>query len=58
MGFHAPAESLRILGESVDFARQGVTEIAKLRLPTAATPASPGATTAAPAATKSDPAAK
>ena len=37
MGFHAPAESLRILGESVDFARQGVTEIAKLRLPTAAT---------------------
>lgn len=56
MGFHAPAESLRILGESVDFARQGVTEIAKLHLPTAATPASPSATT--PTATKNDPAAK
>jgi nitrite reductase (cytochrome c-552) len=26
MGFHAPAESLRLLGESIDFARQGVVE--------------------------------
>jgi nitrite reductase (cytochrome c-552) len=26
MGFHAPAESLRILGEAIDFARQGVVE--------------------------------
>jgi len=29
MGFHAPAESLRILGESIDFARQGVVEAVK-----------------------------
>ena len=29
-GFHAPAESLRILGEAIDYARQGTTEIAKL----------------------------
>lgn len=33
MGFHAPAESLRILGESIDYARQGVTDIARLKLP-------------------------
>ena len=30
MGFHAPGESLRILGESIDFARQGITAVAKL----------------------------
>lgn len=30
MGFHAPAESLRILGESIDFARQGVLEAVKV----------------------------
>ncbi len=35
-GFHAPAESLRILGESIDYARQGITEVAKLGLKTAA----------------------
>lgn len=33
MGFHAPAEALRILGESIDYARQGEVEVAKLRLP-------------------------
>ena len=32
MGFHAPAETLRILGESIDYARQGVAEVARLRL--------------------------
>lgn len=26
MGFHAPEESLRILGEAIDFARQGIVE--------------------------------
>ena len=31
MGFHAPGESLRILGESIDYARQGLTEIANVR---------------------------
>jgi len=31
LGFHAPAECLRILGESIDYARQGTTEVAKLR---------------------------
>ena len=30
MGFHAPAETLKILGESIDYARQGTTEVAKL----------------------------
>ncbi len=29
MGFHAPAESLRILGEAIDYARQGVAEAIK-----------------------------
>lgn len=41
MGFHAPGESLRILGEAIDFARQGQVEVAKLRLP----PATPTAGT-------------
>ncbi len=41
MGFHAPSESLRILGEAIDYARQGVTEIAKLRINPAAAPATP-----------------
>lgn len=30
MGFHAPQESSRILGESIDYARQGETEAIKL----------------------------
>ncbi|MGE3106847.1 MAG: ammonia-forming cytochrome c nitrite reductase subunit c552 [Phycisphaerales bacterium] len=29
MGFHAPGETLRILGEAIDFARQGVVEAVK-----------------------------
>ena len=33
MGFHAPAETLRILGESIDYARQGELEVAKLKIP-------------------------
>ncbi|MBL9140380.1 MAG: ammonia-forming cytochrome c nitrite reductase subunit c552 [Phycisphaerae bacterium] len=33
MGFHAPAETLRILGESIDYARQGIADVARLRLP-------------------------
>jgi nitrite reductase (cytochrome c-552) len=37
MGFHAPAESLRIVGEAVDFARQGITAVAKLKLEPATT---------------------
>jgi len=42
MGFHAPAESLRILGESIDYARQGITDIAKLSpAPTGLPAASP-----------------
>jgi len=41
MGFHAPQEAARILGEAIDFARQG--EIAVMRLPAgnAAAPATP-----------------
>lgn len=30
MGFHAPQESARILGEAIDYARQGEIEVAKL----------------------------
>jgi nitrite reductase (cytochrome c-552) len=33
MGFHAPQEAARILGEAIDFGRQGETLIAKLGLP-------------------------
>ena len=32
MGFHAPAETLRILGEAIDFARQGEVQVAKLKI--------------------------
>ncbi len=31
MGFHAPQEAARILGEAIDYARQGQLEIAKLQ---------------------------
>ncbi len=42
MGFHAPAETLRILGESIDYARQGVNEVTKLHMgPPIAAPANP-----------------
>ena len=30
MGFHAPQESARILGEAIDYARQGQLELTKL----------------------------
>jgi formate-dependent nitrite reductase cytochrome c552 subunit len=33
MGFHAPQESARILGEAIDFARQGVAEANKKLAP-------------------------
>lgn len=43
MGFHAPGEALRILGESIDYARQGITQVAKLQVKVAsgAIPATP-----------------
>lgn len=41
MGFHAPGETLRLLGESIDFARQGITSVAKLRLPESVKPPQP-----------------
>jgi nitrite reductase (cytochrome c-552) len=31
LGFHAPAESLRIIGEAIDYARQGVAQVARRR---------------------------
>jgi nitrite reductase (cytochrome c-552) len=31
MGFHAPQETARILGEAIDFGRQGQLELLKLR---------------------------
>jgi len=33
MGFHAPAECLRLVGEAIDYARRGTTEVAKLNVP-------------------------
>lgn len=33
MGFHAPGEALRLLGESIDMARQGVTEAERIGRP-------------------------
>jgi hypothetical protein len=44
MGFHAPAEAVRILAESIDYARQGQL-LARL-LPGG--PAAPGAAPASP----------
>jgi len=32
MGFHAPAESLRIIGESIDYARQGEAAVLRAKL--------------------------
>lgn len=34
LGFHAPAESLRILGEAIDYARQGDSAVARLHVAT------------------------
>jgi nitrite reductase (cytochrome c-552) len=39
MGFHAPQEAVRILGEAIDYARQGQVEIAKLGLKISPAPA-------------------
>ena len=38
MGFHAPQETARILGESIDYGRQAQLSLEKLRLGTAAAP--------------------
>jgi nitrite reductase (cytochrome c-552) len=54
MGFHAPAETMRILGESIDYARQGITSVAKLRPAGASAPAAkpPAASPTTPPAGK------
>ena len=39
MGFHAPQEAARILGESIDYGRQAQLSVEKLRLEAAAKPA-------------------
>ncbi len=31
MGFHAPQETARILGEAIDYARQGMISLAELK---------------------------
>lgn len=41
MGFHAPQESARILGEAIDYARQGEIAVAKLGKPQAAATKAP-----------------
>jgi len=38
MGFHAPQEAARILGEAIDYARQGQLELTKVTAAVAATP--------------------
>jgi len=46
MGFHAPQESARILGEACDLARRGQVELLRLQqAPSPAPPAAPPATT-------------
>ena len=40
MGFHAPQETARLLGESIDYGRQAQISVEKLRLEAAAKPAS------------------
>ena len=32
MGFHAPQEAARILGEAIDYAREGQIEVLKLKI--------------------------
>lgn len=49
MGFHAPQECARILGEAIDYARQGQVEVAKIK--PAGTPPAAGAKPAEPAPT-------
>jgi nitrite reductase (cytochrome c-552) len=60
-GFHAPQEASRILGEAIDFARQGqialrdpsykpTVQVVAIAVPPAAAPAAPAAAPAAPAA--------
>jgi formate-dependent nitrite reductase cytochrome c552 subunit len=47
MGFHAPQEAARILGEAADEARQGQVALLKAR---AGVPQAPGAATSVPGA--------
>ena len=50
MGFHAPGEALRIIGESIDDARQGITAVARLGLSAPAAPPAPSTTQGTPPA--------
>jgi nitrite reductase (cytochrome c-552) len=43
MGFHAPQETARILGESIDYGRQAQLSLERLRLGAVATPVKGGA---------------
>jgi nitrite reductase (cytochrome c-552) len=43
MGFHAPQETMRIIGESIDYARQGLIEVMKVSPAKASAPVAPGA---------------
>jgi nitrite reductase (cytochrome c-552) len=54
MGFHAPQEAARILGEAVDYARQGEVAVLKLGLPLGAG-AVPPAQAATPTAVPTPP---
>lgn len=55
MGFHAPAETARILAESIDYSRQAQLAVREFVRPGGATPPSPGgAGTGGPAAPAGD----
>jgi nitrite reductase (cytochrome c-552) len=41
MGFHAPQEAARLLGESIDYGRQAQLSLERLRLEAAAKPTAP-----------------
>jgi nitrite reductase (cytochrome c-552) len=48
MGFHAPQEAARVLGEATDYARQGQLAALRARAPELAPPPAPSATPPAP----------
>jgi hypothetical protein len=57
MGFHAPQEAARVLGEAIDYARQGqIAILGGVPTPPPATTAAPSAASAAPSAASAAPA--
>ena len=47
MGFHAPQEAAKVLGEALDYARQGELAATRLRMPSTKVAAAPATAVAA-----------